>query len=234
MSIKSIKLYHFPATRSVRVKWALLETVGEDFEEEIVPLYEGGNHAPDFLEKNPNHNVPMLEIIWQDGTVKNMLESGAMVALLADAFPGKGLAPPADQLTPQRADYLQMLHFGSNWMDMMLWQIRSHEHLLPEDQRDQRTVERYRQKILSEVEPQLLGRLTRTPFICGDSFTAADILIGYTVGWAKAYRLCRDKAFSNYLRRLSERPAYLAAYAGARDFQITPPEGSPIVSKFTG
>lgn len=50
-----------------------------------------------------------------------MLESGAMVSLLADLFPEKGLAPVADVFSLARADYLQMLHYGTSWVDMMLW-----------------------------------------------------------------------------------------------------------------
>jgi len=40
-------------------------------------------------------------------------------------------------------------------MDMMLWQIRIHEHVLPEREKDARTAQRYMKKFASEVEPQL-------------------------------------------------------------------------------
>ena len=71
---------------------------------------------------------------------------------MADAYPAAGLAPPPGP-SPERADYLQMLHFGSTWMDMMLWQIRIHEHVLTADQRDDRTIVRYRHKFATEAEP---------------------------------------------------------------------------------
>jgi len=77
-----------------------------------------------------------------------------------------------------------MLHFGSSSMDMMLWQIRVHEHLLPERQRDARTIKRYRHKLVTEVEPQLKARLDAAPYICGEDFTAADCIIGHNVIWA--------------------------------------------------
>ena len=38
--IRHLKLHHFPASRSARVKWALHEVVGDAFELERVPLYE--------------------------------------------------------------------------------------------------------------------------------------------------------------------------------------------------
>ena len=36
-------------------------------------------------------------------------------------------------------------------MDMMLWQVRIHEHVLPQDQKDSRTIERYQGKLTEEV-----------------------------------------------------------------------------------
>ena len=60
-----------------------------------------------------------------------------MVALLADAYPDQRLAPSLSSLC-ERADYLQMLHFGASSMDMMLWQIEIHEDMLSEAERDAR------------------------------------------------------------------------------------------------
>ncbi len=93
MNFTRLKLYHFPATRSARVKWLLHELLEDDFDVEVVPLYDGVQYSPDYLQKNPNHNVPALEITLDNGERHMMLESGAMVSLLADLFPEKGLAP---------------------------------------------------------------------------------------------------------------------------------------------
>ena len=140
--IERLKLYHYPASRSARVKWMLHEVVGD-----------------------------ALEV--------------AMVAFLADAYPEKGLAPLSGA-SPARIDYLQMLHFGSTWMDMMRWQVRIHEHVLPNSERDPRTIARYRRKFTNEVEPQLARRLDAAPYVCGDVFTAADCVVGHSVAWARA------------------------------------------------
>lgn len=234
MDYQKIKLYHYPATRSARVKWALHETVGDDFEVEIVPLYEGAQYDGNYLQKNPNHNVPTLEITFTDGSIMYMAESGAMVAMLADAFPDKQLAPPANELSNARADYLQILHFGASWMDMMLWQIRIHEHVLPTPERDAPTIARYRSKFIAEVEPQLVARLEKTKHICGDEFSAADCIIGHNVTWARAYNLCQNAIFGAYLSRLSKRPAFISAFADVDQFQLAVPEGKSLVTKFTG
>jgi glutathione S-transferase len=144
------------------------------------------------------------------------------------------LAPPAEVLSPGRADYLQMLHFGASWMDMMLWQIRIHEHILPLAERDARTIARYRHKFTEEVEPQLRARLDKTKFICGDVFSAADCMIGYNVRWARAYHMCADDVFAQYATRLAERPARARAYADVGGFSLEVPQDSPIVTQFTG
>lgn len=232
-AIRSFKLYHFPATRSARVKWMLHECVGDGFSAAPLNLYAGEQYAPDYRAKNPNHNVPLLEIEFEDGRSLAMIESGAMIAWLADAFPEKGLAPPPGA-SAARADYLQMLHFGASPMDMMLWQIRVQEHLLPAAERDGATAARYRAKFAEEVEPQLAGRLQRGGFICGEAFTAADCVIGHNVTWARAYAMCTDEIFSTYLSRLAKRPAFRAAFADARDFSPEPPRREGRKSPFNG
>ena len=223
MNFTRLKLYHFPATRSARVKWLLHELLNDDFDVEVVPLYDCAQYRGEYLEKNPNHNVPALEFTLDNGERRVMLESGAMIAFLADLFPEKGLAPAPDVFSMERADYLQMLHFGSTSMDMMLWQIRSHTHLLGSDS-DGKTIVRYRNKFTREVEPQLKARFGRHPFICGARFSAADCIMGQNVSWAQAYELCQDAVFSDYMRRLSERPAFVKAYSDLAGFSLTPPD----------
>jgi glutathione S-transferase len=233
MRIERLKLYHYPATRSARVKWILHEVVGQAFEVERVDLYGGAQYGAEFLLLNPNHAVPVLEIRWDTGQSLRMIESAAMVTFLADAYPEKALAPPA-HASAARSDYLQMLHFGSTCMDMMLWQIRIHEHVLPPAERDARTVARYRRKFAAEVEPQLARRLEATPYICGDVFTAADCVVGHGVTWARGYGLCRDEPFRRYLSLVSKRPAFAGAFADAREFSPDVPQDKPLVARFTG
>lgn len=222
MNIQHIKLYHFPMSRSARVKWLLHELLDDAFEVEAMALYEGEQYQPDSLLRNPNHAVPVLEITQDDGSLFTMIESGAMISLLADVYPEKALAPAPLPYTEARADYLQMLHFGSSWMDMMLWQIRLHNDLFGEPDRDQRTITRYKEKFVTEVEPQLLSRLNNSEYICGDQFTAADCVIGHNTGWAKMYGLCADSCFKDYLSRLATRPAYIAAFADRAQFTVSP------------
>lgn len=232
MQIQRMKLFHYPASRSARAKWMLHEVAGDEFDVERVDLYGAAQYSPEFLRLNPNHCVPVLEITWDTGDKQRVIESAAIVAFLADAFPDAGLGPPP-AASPERADYLQMLHFGSTWMDMMLWQIRAHEHVLPEPQRDQRSIDRYRRKFRDEVEPQIATRLDQASYICGGSFTAADCVVGHSVFWARGYGMCRDEIFRSYISRLSRRPAFQSAFADAREFSPDA-TGNPLAHHFTG
>jgi glutathione S-transferase len=234
-NFKRLKLYHFPATRTARVKWLLHELLEDGFDVEVVPLYDGVQYSPDYLQMNPNHNVPVLVITLENGERHTMLESGAMESLLADLFPDKGLAPPAEVFSLARVDYLQMLHYAPSWMDMMLWQIRIHTHILGSDS-DEKTVARYNQKLLQEVEPELVNRLKRADYICGDRFSAVDCVMGQNVLWARAYGLCQGQPFADYVARLAKRPAFAKAYADIGSFTLAPPSGNAnvFVGKFTG
>ena len=50
METPRFKLYHYPATRSTRVKWMLHEVLDDDFEVELVPVYEGKPKPPEDAE----------------------------------------------------------------------------------------------------------------------------------------------------------------------------------------
>jgi glutathione S-transferase len=233
MQRAKFKLYHDAALRSARVKWLLHELVGDDFDVEYVDTYKGEQYSAGYLAINPSHGVPVLKITLENGESMHMVESAAMIALLADAFPEKGLAPAPAGLPFARADYLQVLHAGAS-IDMMLWQVRIHDQILPDSEKDIRTVDRYKKKFATEMEPQLRSRLERTPFICGDRFSAADCIIAHCVMWARMYELCLGDAFDRYLGRLAERPAYRSAFSDVHRFVREVPKDSPVVAMFTG
>ncbi|WP_409431946.1 glutathione S-transferase family protein [Litorimonas sp. RW-G-Af-16] len=218
MKIKHIKLYHYPMSRSARVKWLLHEILGEDFETETVALRQMAQFTPDFLAKNPNHGVPVLDITYDDGSQQVMYESGAMLIWLADHYGEKGFAPSIDE-SAARADYLQMMIFGAAWMDMKLWQTRLHQDLLPKTVRNQDFADFNKDKIKNEMEPMLIERLEAHDYICGDHFTAADIMTAHNIQWAGAYGLCRHPALKAYMQRVRARPAYALAFADAADFE---------------
>ncbi|MGJ8564691.1 MAG: glutathione S-transferase family protein [Alphaproteobacteria bacterium] len=216
MTIASLKLYHYPLSRSARVKFLLHELRGEDFEVHKMAMMKGEAMTPAFLAKNPNHAVPVLEVGYEDGSSQTLIESGAMMVWLADAH--DKLAPTIEDL-PARADYLQMMFFGCAHMDMLLWQIRLHETLFPEAMRSAATSKFNRDKIEKEIAPQLAARLEAHPYICGEIFTAADCVTAQNVNWARAYGLCRTPVFDAYMSRISKREGFKLAFADASEFE---------------
>ena len=218
MQISSVKLYHYPLSRSARVKFLLHEIYGEEFETVFMDMLHGAGREPEFLAKNPNHAVPVLDIIYEDGSAQTMIESGAMIVFLADAYPEKNLAPSPTHLEA-RADYLQMVMFGSAHMDTALWEIRMNETLLTPEARSQSVADHYRRKLETEIAPQLESRLTAHKFICGNEFSAADCIMAQNINWAGAYGYCRSKAFKAYMLRLGKRPAFQQAYADRDQFK---------------
>jgi glutathione S-transferase len=87
---------------------------------------------------------------------------------------------------------------------------------------------------MTEAEPQIARRLEKAAFICGEKFTAADCIIGHSVIWARGYGLCRDEIFRRYISTLSKRPAFVSAFADAREFRAEVPQDQALVVRFTG
>lgn len=229
-----ITLFHHPATRSARVAW-LLHELGENVDSAIVrvDLYRDEQHRPDYLARFPLHAVPAIEIVTDEGETVTMTESGAIIVALADAFPDAGLAPPPAPFSEARAEYLSLIHACGASFDMMLWQIRIHEHILEPEQSDDRTIDRYRHKFVAEVQPMLARRLATREFVCGDVFTAADCMVAHALVWARLYGLAQEESIAAYLSRIAERPAFQRAFADAQDFDLLVPRGTS-KSLFTG
>lgn len=214
--ISKLTLYHYPLSRSARVKWLLHEMRGDNFETVRVALRKGEQFTPEFLSKNPSHGVPVLDVTYADGTEQVITESLAIMMWLADQ--DDRFAPSPENLRA-RANYLQVMALGGSWMDQMLWNIRLHETILPKAARNAAFAAFNRDKIENEICPQLVARLETHDFICGDSFSAADCMTAHNVNWAGAYGLCRSDVFKSYMSRMKTRPAFQMAFADAQEFE---------------
>lgn len=215
--IKHLTLYHYPLSRSARVR-LLLEEIGCDYELVKVDMLRGEGMSEAHLARNPNHAVPVLDITYADGTQQTLIESGAMILWLADAFPEAGLAPPASDLRA-RADYTQQILFQAAHVDMSLWQVRLNETLFPKSVRSQPIADFNRDKLEREMIPQMEARLSQHDWICGDTFTAADCIAAQNVNWMRAYGLAKTGPLRDYMHRLKARTAFARAFADAKDFE---------------
>ena len=194
-----MRLFSYPRTRGTRVTW-MLEELGAPYEYELVPFGDNGFASDSFLRINPSGKVPAL----QDGSL-TLTESAAIVAYLGDKFPALGLVPPAG--TPERGRHDQWCYFVLSELEQPLWTKGKHRFMLPEDLRVPAIVDTANwefQKALGILSQGLGDK----PYILGDDFTAADILIGHTLIWAEQAKQSIDpQNVRDYAGRLRAREA---------------------------
>ena len=190
-----LKLFHSPASRSSRFIW-LLEELGEPYEIQYVTIQRGdGSGAPDPANPNPQGKVPTL---LHDGRL--IMESGAIALYLTDAFPAAGLGPKVGDAL--RGDYLTWLFYYAAEVEPAL--IAKFTGRVETDEREKKTYD--------QMVARFSGALEKTPYMVGDSFTAADVLFGSVVQWG-AQMLPDLPVFKAYLERLMARPASQRAQA---------------------
>lgn len=192
-----MKLYEFPPTRSIRVRWTLQE-VGVPFEATTVNMLTGEHKSPAFLKINPAGKLPALV----DGDLM-LTESIAIVLYLAEKYPEKGLIPSD---LAQRAELYRWLLFAATELEQPLWRIARHTNVYPEEKRLSAEVALAREDfkpMAAVLEEHLKGR----QFVMGKSVTVADFALAYTLDWANEIKLLdgfpQTKA---YMERMYARP----------------------------
>ena len=201
-----ITLYHAAQSRSVRPRW-MLEEMGVPYEIKRLNLQAGEQKGPAYLKLNPNGTVPTLV----DGDLV-LFESAAICQHLADKFPDKKLAPPAG--TAARAKYYQWIHYGMSAIEPPAVTIFLHTMMRPEDKRVPQLVDEARPALVAAVKVVDTALAGRT-FLCGDTLSTADIIVGSTLGWCKMMGLVGSEApnAAAYLDRLTARPPWQQAFA---------------------
>ncbi|MFZ3035298.1 MAG: glutathione S-transferase family protein [Parvibaculum sp.] len=202
-----LKVYHAANTRSIRVLW-LLEELDVPYEKEMVEFTPANLQSPAYLAIHPLGKVPAID---DDGLV--LTESGAIVQYLLAKHSGSHLTP--DMGTPAYGKYLQWLHFAEATMMPPIGQIVQHTFRKAKEDRVQSVIDDAKEtldKYMAFLDRELADRT----FICGDQFTAADIMLGYDLNLCKIIRFSLDPYpnVSAYFGRLTARPAFQKATAG--------------------
>ena len=201
--MSELVLYHIARSRSSVVLW-MLEEVGEPYDIRLLSLKKGENRAPGYLAVNPMGKVPAL---LHDGVV--ITEAAAICCYLADRFPVAGLSVPIDR--PDRGPYLKWLFFGPSCFepavtDRSLKREGASRAMLGWGDFD-------------SVMGVLRGAVSRSPFLLGDRFTTADVIIGSGLRWGMMFKVVPElPEFVAYTRRLEERPALQRATAKDAEF----------------
>ena len=199
-----IQLYGHAKTRSLRVSW-VLEELGVDYEFIDVDLSSGVARREPFISLNPGGKVPVL----LDADLV-LSESAAIVTYLGDKFAQGVLVPlPA---TPLRARYEQWCYFAVTELEQPLWNMAKHRFALPEVRRIPAMIDCAAWEFTRALN--VLEKGLQSPYILGEHFSGADILLGQTLLWAQAFRLdINAPLLVDYLQRLSARPALARALA---------------------
>ena len=191
-----IQLYWSPRSRSFSGIW-LMEETGLPYERVLTDITTGAQKAPEFLKINPMGKVPALK----DGDAA-LGEAAAICAYIADRYPETKLAPaPSD---PNRARYLQWLFFSPSCIEPALIQIFTKLEV---------PTSTAAWGSATQVFDVLDAALEKGPWILGDQFSAADIVIGSGLNFAvRLFKMVPSRpSFDAYIERCAARPAFQRA-----------------------
>jgi glutathione S-transferase len=192
-----LTLYHAPQSRSSRILW-LLEELGAEYELVITDIpRQDGSGAADPRNPHPDQKVPALV---HDGVL--ITESIAIVQYLADLYSKAGLAPAIGD--PLRGPYLTWLAYYAGVVEPV---ITFHFAGLGEHPLLQRTF-----RDGAAVARRVGAALEANPYLLGDRFSAADLVIASMGRYARSTLPPGDRV-DDYLRRCGSRPALARAQA---------------------
>jgi glutathione S-transferase len=182
----------------------MLEEMGLDYEV-IKPGFPPTD--PEFLAANPTKTLPLF----LDGDVQ-LTESIAILQYL-----GARHGPTDLAVRPEEAgfaDYLQFLEVGEATLATPLTAAVRTRFMAPADQKANWTVQNCRDVFVDRL--QLVSQQLKShAYMAADRFTAADISVGYALGFGERLRLAEayEPALVEYWARLQARPAFQRAAA---------------------
>ena len=192
-----LTLYHAPLSRSTRLV-QLVDELGALDRVDIVRVdivrYDGSGH-PDAGNPHPEGKVPCLV---HDGV--EIWESVAIAQYLAEMFPDAGLSvAPGD---PMRGRYLSWLAWYGDVLEPVV--------ILATNGIDSPGLRR-NFRGLAEAEARLKTALAERPYLVGDSYTAADLIVAATYGW-KRELTPDDPVIRDWIGRCLGRPSVQRAW----------------------
>jgi glutathione S-transferase len=184
-----MKLYYNPRSRAVIAKW-MLDECGTDYEIVHIDFEKREHKAPEFLKINPAGKLPAL--VDDDSKI---FESAAICLYLGDKFPEVNLAPRIG--APERARYLSLIVYSTSQVEPAMGDALLGLQWLPQ-----------RGWTDFETAKDLVEReLGDGPYLFGDWFTAADVMIGSMFIWRRIFTGQPDRPkLDAYVDRLLARP----------------------------
>lgn len=189
-----LTLFHAPRSRSTRIIW-LLEELGAPFNLRYVTIRyrDGSGDGPDAANPHPDKKVPAL---LDDGEL--VTESAAVAVHLADLRLAAGLAPALGDR--DRGAYLTWISWIEGEFGPAIFARLAAGPDAPAPAAFEAALRR------------LDDALAKGPFLLGECFSAADVMLGGTLSWAHDV-LPEEGAIPAYMVRLAARPAFGRAMA---------------------
>ncbi|WP_417412273.1 glutathione S-transferase family protein [Hoeflea sp.] len=191
-----LTLYHSPNSRSSRIVRLILELgILDQVEIRIVTIVRNdGSGAVDPANPHPEGKVPLLV---HDGV--EIWESNAIMLYLTDLFPDAGLGRPVGH--PDRGSYLSWMTWYGNVLEpVIIFDAAGLSHpFLDATFRG-----------VPEAVARLTAQLQKSPYLLGEQFSAADLLLVSPYVWfpqsTPDVPVIRD-----WIARCQARPAVQAA-----------------------
>jgi glutathione S-transferase len=197
-----LTLYYAPQSRSMTALW-VLEEIGVPYKLEVLSFDDGSMRTPEYLAVNPMGKVPALKY---GGVV--ITEAAAICMFLADAFSKAELSIAPDD--PKRGPYLKWLFFGPSCLEPAII-----DKILNRPPGDSGAIA---WGDLDRVLDTLGKALEQSPYLLGDRFTAADLVVGGGLRWGMMRRAVKSRPiFTDYARRIGDRPAAQRAFAREKE-----------------
>ena len=201
----NLTLWGVTTTRTMRALWALHE-LGLDYTLHPIRPRSGETQTPEFARINPRRKIPVL----QDGDF-TIAESPAIIAYLSEAYgtDDNTLVPREPR---QRAQWLEWcFHIAMELDATSLYVMRRHrdlKHIYGDAPIAVDSASTYFQSQLRHVV-QALG--DGRPYLVGDRFSSADMLLTTCLVWAVNYGVPVPPVCTDYTTRIAQRPAYQTA-----------------------
>lgn len=167
-----ITLYGVPMSRAGRCLW-MLEELAIPYEN-VPTSFVGDTQKPEFLAKNPNGRIPVLE---DDGLI--VFESMAINLHLAEKY-DRGFRPRS---LSERAHVVQWSFWVMTEIEPGLIDAFVHRAMLPEAQRDAKIADAGEEKLQRPLRV-LDQHLARQSWLLGDRFSVADLNVASVLGVA--------------------------------------------------
>ena len=187
-----LTLIHSPQSRASRIVTLIDEMGIQDWVkiEAVTVLRQDGSGHHDAANPHPEGKVPLLI---HDGAV--IRESGAIIQYLTDLFPDAGLGRPIGHA--QRGEYITWLYwYGSVMEPVLVFNAAGLEH--PYLATTFRGV--------SELNAKLSAALKHRPYLLGDDYSAADLLVHSPYAWFRD-ATPDDPAIKDWVQRCMARPS---------------------------